>query len=64
MCLQYTSFENMAGKGEIARNEQFFIFPVFSALLENILQLSSDLKLSPANSLCLDESKICCLGKG
>ena len=26
-CLQYKSFENTAGKGEIARNEQFLLFP-------------------------------------
>ena len=26
-CLQYTSFENTMGKGEIARNEQFLFFP-------------------------------------
>ena len=26
-CLQYTSFENTVGKGEIARNEQFLLFP-------------------------------------
>ena len=26
-CLQYKSFENTEGKGEIARNEQFFLFP-------------------------------------
>ena len=25
--LQYKSFENTAGKGEIARNEQFLLFP-------------------------------------
>ena len=27
MCLQYKSFENSVGKGEIARNEQFLLFP-------------------------------------
>ena len=27
MCLQYTSFENTAGKGEIDRDEQFLAFP-------------------------------------
>ena len=27
MCLQHKSFENTAGKGEIARNEQFLLFP-------------------------------------
>ena len=26
-CLQYMSFENTVGKGEIARNEQFLLFP-------------------------------------
>ena len=26
-CLQHTSFENTVGKGEIARNEQFLLFP-------------------------------------
>ena len=29
MCLQYKSFENTVGKGEIARNEQFLLFPQF-----------------------------------
>ena len=28
-CLQYKRFENTMGKGEIARNEQFLLFPVF-----------------------------------
>ena len=27
MCLQYKSFENAGGKEEIARDEQFFLFP-------------------------------------
>ena len=27
MCLQYKSFENTGGKGEIAHNEQFLLFP-------------------------------------
>ena len=26
-CLQYKSFENTVGKGKIARNEQFLLFP-------------------------------------
>ena len=26
-CLQYKPFENTVGKGEIARNEQFLLFP-------------------------------------
>ena len=29
-CLQHKSFENTVGKGKIARNEQFLLFPVFS----------------------------------
>ena len=44
--------------------EQFLLFPqVFSNLLENILPLSSNSKLSAAGSLSLEESKTC-LGKG
>ena len=35
--LQYTSFENTVGKGEIARKEQFLHFPtVFSTHLDQI----------------------------
>ena len=36
---------------------------MFSALLENILPLSSELEFLSANSLSLEESKICHLGK-
>ena len=64
-CLQRKSFENTVGKGEIALNEQFLLFPtVFSTRLANFLLFSSDLKLSSANSFSLEESKICRLGKG
>ena len=64
-CLLSKSFENTAGKGEIARNEQFLLFPqCFSTHLENFLLFSSNLKLSSANSVSLGESKICRLGKG
>ena len=56
-CLQYKYFENTMGKGEIARNEQFLLFPtVFSNCLENFLSFSSNLKLSSANSFSLEES--------
>ena len=61
---QYKSFENTVGKGEIARNEQFLLFPVFSTFLENFPPFSSNLKLLSANSLKLEESKTCRLGKG
>ena len=38
MCLQYKSFENTVGKEEIARNEQFLLFPqCFPSFLENFL---------------------------
>ena len=64
MCLYYKTFENTVGKGEIARNEQFLLFPVFSNLLENFHPFSSSFKLSSAISSSLEESKICRLGKG
>ena len=57
-------FENTVGKGEIARNEQFLLFPVFSTCLDNFLPFSSNLKLSSANSFSLEESKICRLVMG
>ena len=61
----YKSFENTAGKGEIARNDQFLLFPtVFFTHLENFLPFSSNLKISSANSFNLEESKICRLEKG
>ena len=64
MCLQYNSFENTVGKAEIARHKQFLLFPLFSTHLENVLPFLSNLKVSSANSISLEESKICCLGKG
>ena len=58
-------FENTMGKGEIARNEQFLLFPqVFSTRLDNFLPFSSNLKLSSANSFGFEESKICRLVMG
>ena len=40
------SFENTVGKGEIARNEQFLLFPLcFLILFENFLSFFSNLKL-------------------
>ena len=65
MYLQDKSIENTVGKGEIARNKQFLLFPqCFLAILENFPSFSSNLKLSSANSFNMEESKICCLGKG
>ena len=64
-CLQ-KSFENTVGKGEIALNEQIPLFPiVFSIGSENFLPaIFIKLKMPSADSLSLEESKICCLGKG
>ena len=64
MCLQYKSYENPAGKGENARNEQFLLYtqcflPVLKALC-HFLQIS---KLSSSNSFSLEERNICRLGK-
>ena len=53
--LQYKSFENTVGKGEIARIQQFLLFPVFSTHLENFLPFSLDLILSSANFLSLED---------
>ena len=64
-CLQYKSFENTVGKGEIACNGQSLLFPqLFSTCLENCLPFSSNLKLLAANSFSLEGNKICRLGKG
>ena len=58
-CLQYKSFENIVGKGEVVLHKQFLLFPqCFATLLENYLPFSSNFKLSSANSFRLEESKI------
>ena len=52
------------GKGEIACNKQFLLFPiVFSVHLGNFLSFSLRLKLSSANSSSLDRSKILSFGR-
>ena len=48
--------ENTVGKGEIARKEQFLLFPtVFFTLFENFLPFSSNLRLSSAKTLNLEQ---------
>ena len=59
LCVCSNVFENTEGKGDIAP-----LPTVFSICLKKFLPFSSDLKLLPANSFCLEVSKICCLGKG
>ena len=51
-------------KGEIARNEQLLLYPVFSTHLETLLPFSSNLKFMSANYLSLEESKDLLFGKG
>ena len=53
-CLQHKSSVNTVGKGEIAHNKQFLLFPVFSTCLENFLPFSSSSKLSSAKSFSLE----------
>ena len=53
------------GKGEIACNEQFLLFPhCFLPPLDIFLPFLFNSKVSSANSFHLEESKICLLGKG
>ena len=54
----FKSFENTVGNGEIARNEQFLLFPqCFPAFWRTFhLFFFSNLKLSSANSVSLKES--------
>ena len=62
---KYKSLEHIVGKGEIACNKQFLLFQQrFSTHLENYLLFSSNLKLSPAKSFNLEESKIYHFRKG
>ena len=58
----YKSFENTMGKGEIACNKNFSFSYSVSTGLKKFLPFSSNLKLSSANYLSLEESKICYLG--
>ena len=53
--------ENIVGKREIARKEQFLLR---SQRIKNFLPFSLNLKLSSAKSLILEEAKICSFGKG
>ena len=41
-----------------------FSHSVFHSILENFLQISSNLKLLSAKFFIMEESKICCFGKG
>ena len=59
------AFRKHRGKRRICLGRAIFPFPlVFSTLLENFPPNESKLKLSSANCLSLEKSKICHLGKG
>ena len=63
--LQYKSFENTVGKGELASNKQFLLFPqCFIPVWRTFNNCYQNLKLWSAMSFSLEESKICRLGKG
>ena len=58
-------FESIVEKEEIARNEQFLLFPqCFLSFLRTFPPYQSNLKLSSANSFSLEESTILSYGKG
>ena len=57
-------FKTKFEKEKFAHNEKFLLFQQFLLFFENFLPFSSNLKLLSANTLSLEESKICCLGKG
>ena len=58
-------FENTIGKGEIAHDEQFLLFPhCFLSFWRTLVPSHSNLKLSSADSFSLEESKICRLVMG
>ena len=58
------AFKNTVGKGEIARNEQFVLYPECFLPVYRTLIFSSNLKLLSADCLSLDQSKICRLVMG
>ena len=65
-CLQNMSFENNVGKGEIARYEQFLLFPQsFLPIWKTFCHIRQTQSCRLQTLFFrLKESKICCLGKG
>ena len=62
-CLLFKSFENTLGE----RESLLAISPFFTECIirmDNFLSFSSNIEWSSAKSFSLEESKICCLGKG
>ena len=62
--LPYKSFENTVVKGEIARKEQFLLFPqCFLTIWGNFCHFHQ-IQNCRLQTFCLEESKICSLEKG
>ena len=61
MCLLYKPFENPVGKGEIARNEQFLLFPQCFLPVWRVFFHYHQIKNCCLQSLSLEEYKTCCL---
>ena len=62
---QQTAFENIVGKGEIARNEQFLLFPQCFQLYQITVSLFVHIfDIIPLFSIELEELKICISDKG
>ena len=58
-------WKNIVGNGEIARNEQFLLFPqCFLPVWRSFVQFSTNLKLYSANSFILEQLKKLSFGKG
>ena len=65
MPLRNKPFENTVGKGEIARYEQFLLYPqCFLPVKRTYYFFHSNLKLSSADYFILDLSKILSFGNG
>ena len=62
-CLQYKSFENIVGKGEIARNEQFLLFSQCFLPVWRTFCHSHQIENCRLSTLSLEECKMCRLGK-
>ena len=64
-CLQYKSFENTVGKGEIACNEQFLLFPwCFLCHWRTCLPFHQILNCRPQAFSGWKSLEIRCLGMG
>ena len=64
-CLQYKSFKNTVGKGEIARNKQFLLFPqCFLPFLRNFLPFFVQLNIVACKLFQLGRVQNLSFGKG